>query len=142
MNRKDFILKTCAICIAGAGVSIIESCKSSNKILKAKLLGGKISVSKIELNSKKNIIIEVEELPYPVFISVNSQSEYRSFYMRCTHKDYKVDFKNNVFYCNNHGSRFNPFGKVIEGPAKSNLLELPVKISDEFISIDVSKVDI
>jgi len=129
-------------CIAGTGMLLIDSCKTTSSILKAKINGGKINVSKEDLNLKKNLVLEVEELPYPIFISKNSKNEVHSFYMKCTHKDYKLNFKNNEFYCNNHGSRFDALGNMIEGPAKANLLELPVKILNDSFSIDISRVDI
>ena len=141
MNRKDFVLKTCLLCIAGTGLSIVESCKTKNTVVKAKLFGGKISIPKEELISKKILILEIDELPYPVYISINPKNEVHSFYMKCTHRHYRVEFKNNQFYCNNHGSRFNSLGAVIEGPAKINLSELSVKnLNDRFI-IDTSSIN-
>ena len=142
MNRKDFIYKACIFCVAGASVSIIDSCKVSSKIVKAKINGGKIKVSNEDLKIEKNLVLEIDELPYPVFFSMNALKEVHSFYMKCTHRDYKLNFKNNEFYCNNHGSRYNFEGKIIEGPAKINLLELPVIILQDGYSIDTSRIDI
>jgi Rieske Fe-S protein len=142
LNRKDFVLKACALCISGTGLSLIESCKTKSTVVKAKLFGGKISVQKEELISKKKLLLEIEELPYPIYISCNAKNEIHSFYMKCTHRDYKVEFKNDQFYCNNHGSRFNSLGVVIEGPAKINLLELSVKDLNESYIIDASSLDV
>jgi Rieske Fe-S protein len=141
LNRKDFIFKSCAFCIAGASLSLIESCKTKSAVVKTKLYAGKINVLKEELVSKMKLVLEIEELPYPIFISINAKNEVHSFYMKCTHRDYRVEFKNNQFYCNNHGSRFDSLGVVIEGPANINLLELPVNNLNESYSIDVSKID-
>jgi Rieske Fe-S protein len=141
LNRKDFILKTCAFCIAGSSLYFLNSCKTKLSTSKVKLFEGKIKVSKEDLFAKKKLILEAEELPYPIFISLNSKNEVHSFYMKCTHRDYRVVFKNNEFYCNNHGSRFDLLGKLIEGPANSNLLELPIKIMNDSFSIDITKVE-
>jgi len=141
LNRKDFVLKTCVLCIGVTGLLLIESCKTTSTVVKAKLFGGKISIPKEELISKKILILEIEELPYPIYISINPKNEVHSFYMKCTHRDYRVEFKNDQFYCNNHGSRFNSLGAVIEGPAKINLLELSVKNLNESYIIDASTID-
>jgi Rieske Fe-S protein len=49
----------------------------------------------------------------------------------CTHRKCKVKAEpNDSFYCKCHGSRFDPDGRVTEGPATQNLPVLPTSISD------------
>jgi len=50
----------------------------------------------------------------------------------CTHKGCKVRTQDDQsFFCKCHKSRFDPDGKVLNGPAKKDLLRLKVKLSDE-----------
>lgn len=48
----------------------------------------------------------------------------------CTHRKCKLTAEtDHSFYCGCHGSTFDPFGKVTEGPAKRDLPVLPSSIN-------------
>jgi len=50
----------------------------------------------------------------------------------CTHKKCKLNVeKDGSFYCDCHGSTFNPSGKVTQGPAKQDLPYLPTQVNDK-----------
>jgi cytochrome b6-f complex iron-sulfur subunit len=51
----------------------------------------------------------------------------------CTHLGCTVhrDQKNDLYHCPCHGSRFNPKGEVLDGPAPKNLPWLAVNLSPD-----------
>ena len=59
----------------------------------------------------------------------------------CTHKGCKVRPQDDQsFLCKCHKSRFDPDGKVLNGPAKTDLLRLKVKVSpDRRVLVKVEK---
>jgi Rieske Fe-S protein len=50
-----------------------------------------------------------------------SQSKFVALNITCTHKKCDVEYDGSGFECPCHGSQFNKYGKVTEGPAKNNL---------------------
>jgi cytochrome b6-f complex iron-sulfur subunit len=55
----------------------------------------------------------------------------------CPHAGCKVDWQkdNSKFVCPCHGSKFDPSGKVIRGPAARNLTGYPAKAEDQSILV-------
>ena len=50
----------------------------------------------------------------------------------CTHRNCKLTAeKDRSFYCDCHGSTFDPSGKVTQGPAKRNLPYLTTRVNDQ-----------
>ena len=50
----------------------------------------------------------------------------------CTHRHCRLTAEQDrTFYCNCHGSTFDPDGKVTEGPARRDLPSLPYEVNDD-----------
>ena len=65
-------------------------------------------------------------------IYVNQNNKVRFFSSKCTHLGCKIStLKNDYMACGCHGSHFALDGKVIKGPASSNLVELNYSIDKE-----------
>jgi nitrite reductase/ring-hydroxylating ferredoxin subunit len=65
------------------------------------------------------------------FFLVRKGAQLLALSAACTHRKCKLTAKSDrSFYCNCHGSMFDPSGKVTEGPAKRDLPVLPTMVSD------------
>ena len=58
--------------------------------------------------------------------------------MTCTHLGCDVDYdvKEDVIVCPCHGSRYDTFGRNLQGPADQPLTHFPVRIKDEYIIVE------
>src|SRR4051812_38032587 len=94
MNRKEFLIKTCTACIAGAGMSsLLSSCLSTHYIYGTLGKDGLIiSKNDFKVNQKDNaayrsfIIVRNDALQYPICVYRFSDSQYSALWMKCTHQ--------------------------------------------------------
>jgi nitrite reductase/ring-hydroxylating ferredoxin subunit len=64
--------------------------------------------------------------------------DYRAFADRCTHNDRALDYlqEEGQICCRSRKSRFDPAGRLIEGPAESGLLAYPLRREGENLVIE------
>jgi Rieske Fe-S protein len=142
MERKDFI-KSCGFaCLGGLFVSsILEGCGSS------KVIAGTIDhfdlvvpLAVFQHNNKgylKYVVVQHEQLKYPVCVYRFSETEYTALLMRCTHQGAELQVFGDRLECPAHGSQFSNTGKVENGPADTNLRTFPVTIIKNQIHISL-----
>jgi Rieske Fe-S protein len=66
------------------------------------------------------------------FFIVRKDGQFFALSAFCTHRRCKLAAQSDrSFYCKCHGSKFDPNGKVTEGPAKHDLPQHSVKINDK-----------
>jgi len=144
MNRKDFIINTCGVCLALVGFSELLSC-GSTKYTSGALGTNGLTVSTDEFKIKQNgkaayrsfIIVRNEALQYPVCLYRFSKTEYSALWMRCTHQGTELQASGNFLQCPAHGSEFNNKGIVSNGPASYNLRNFPVTVTNNELFIDL-----
>lgn len=93
------------------------------------------------LRAKRDSIVKELRLPidmnkdvmfYKDVIYVNKNKNIRFYSSKCTHLGCKINtLKNDYIACGCHGSHFSLEGKVLKGPASSNLVELNYFIDEE-----------
>jgi Rieske Fe-S protein len=142
MERKDFI-KTCGFaCLGGVFLSsVLEGCAGS------KIIAGTIDRSDLvfpESAFKQNngsyktyVVVQHEQLKYPVCVYRFNETMYSALLMRCTHQGAELQVFGDRLECPAHGSQFSNKGQVKNGPADTNLRTFPVSVLNNQIHISL-----
>jgi len=148
MNRRDFIVNSCAACLGATAVSGLLSSCSTTRYTSGTIGKDGISVSadEFKLNKKGKggyrpfIIVRNESLQYPIYVYRFGETEYSAVWMRCTHQGAELQASGDQLQCSAHGSEFNNKGKVTGGPADRDLRSFPVTVNNNELFIDLRKV--
>ncbi len=145
MNRKAFI-KSCGFaCAGGIGVAaLLQSC-SANKILSGKIMADNLVISKRDFETKnsnntyfkKYIVVHNELLQYPICVYRKNENEYTALWMRCTHQGTELQVYGDKLQCPAHGSEFDSWGAVQNGPADLKLRTFTITIEKDQINISL-----
>jgi len=146
MLRNEFI-KTCGLGCLGiiAGGALLESCMSV-KYVTAQINGSfmevPIDVFVIEKEGKndfrKYVVLQNEQLQYPISVFRNDNNSFTALYMRCTHQGTELQVFGDRLQCSAHGSEFTRNGEVQNGPADKNLKTFPVSVIDNLLKINLA----
>jgi Rieske Fe-S protein len=147
MNRKEF-LKTCGFgCVAGiTGVTLLQSCSSSLAMTK-EIIGSDILLPiddfEIKYNGKikykKYIIIQNEQLKFPICVYRFDVKNYTALLMECPHQGAELQVYGDKLQCSAHGSEFNNKGIIEDGPATTDLRNFPILIENNILKISLKK---
>jgi Rieske Fe-S protein len=145
MNRKEF-LKSCGFgCLAGLStLTFLQSC-SSSQVLAKEISGSDILVpltdfeikNKETIEYRKYIIIQNENLKYPICVYRFDANDYSALLMQCTHQGAELQVFGDKLQCNAHGSEFSNKGTVESGPADTVLRKFPIIIDKNTIKISL-----
>lgn len=142
MQRKEFI-KLCGLgCLGLATMSLLESC-GSVKYYTAHIEQGALKVplsafETVKNNNKTylhNVIVQNDQLQYPVCVYRLTENEYSALLMQCTHQGAELQVFGDRLQCPAHGSEFTNKGEVQNGPADQHLRTFEVVIEKESIRI-------
>ena len=147
MNRKDFIINSCTVCLSATAISSLFPSCSAVKYINGNLVKDGLTLSKDEFRIKQKnttayrsfIIIRNDALQYPVCIYRLSDAEYSALWMQCTHQGSELQASGDFLQCPAHGSEFNNRGNVRNGPADNNLRSFPVIVVNNELFIDLRK---
>lgn len=144
MERRHFIKSGCKICagtlIGVSFLTLLDSCVSG-KILKIDSEDAIVAINLSEFSKEKPFVtIRVKKLSYDIFVHQKSETEYKAFYMQCTHYDNPVFNNGKEIFCPSHGSKFNFDGQVTKEPATLPLKQLKTEIKNNQILINTSTV--
>ena len=93
----------------------------------------------IDLNSSEGQTLKIPGdyiIKNTVVIAVNQQGKYVAATQVCSHKTLKqVIFRNDEFYCKEHGARFTQQGVGLNSDASKGLLIYPTQLQDQMLSI-------
>jgi cytochrome b6-f complex iron-sulfur subunit len=139
MERKDFIKKAAlGGSILFTGAAFFSSCSDG--------AGDDID----DINKPVNIEINLDDPGFSALKTVGgytykdkiiiiraTENQYIALSSSCTHEQFTVIFNkdSNEILCNNHGSRFNTNGNVINGPATTSLKRYTVTIDGNTLRI-------
>jgi Rieske Fe-S protein len=141
MERKAF-LKTCGFACLGSSVLIgaLESCGTS-KMVTGTINNSNLVVPMTAFQSNgaynKYIVVQQEQLKYPICVYRFSQTEYSAVLMRCTHQGAELQVFGDKLECPAHGSTFSNIGQVKNGPADTNLRTFPVIVQNDQLLISL-----
>lgn len=143
MERRKF-LKACCYTVAGAGVlsSGLQSCGTTHYAV-ARKEGADLVILKSEFwtirNEKKVnrsfVIIQQDNGEFPICINKIEEDKYLASLMKCTHRGCELNIGGGIYTCPCHGSEFSQSGKVLEGPADTDLKSYEIRTDNEYIYI-------
>jgi Rieske Fe-S protein len=146
MNRKEFIVKSCAACIGATSLSTIVSSCAPTQFANGKMTkdGILIDVNEFALKEKDKyrlyIVVRNEELVFPICVYRFSDIDYAALWMQCAHQGAELNVAGDYLQCPAHGSEYSNRGKVTNGPADRDLRTFPVTLNNNQIFIDLRKV--
>ena len=140
-------MKSCCIGAAGSTALAIgiQSC-GSIYYATATMEDNLMVLNKSEflaLNKKKEyhrkfIMIQKENMDYPICLYNTKKDEYTASLLKCTHRGCELNVGGGVYSCPCHGSEFSIQGEVLQGPADQDLQTYPIKTDNENIYIQLS----
>ncbi len=142
MNRNEF-LKNCGFACLGGGLlaGILQSC-SPSKMITANIIGSDLIIPLNHFVSdsnvdKKYIVARNDKLQFPVCVYKKDANAYIALWMRCPHKGVELQVFGQKLVCPAHGSEFEHTGKVLNGPAETDLRILPVQLEHKQLRISL-----
>ena len=138
-SRRGFLKSAsgavAACAVGGTLASLLESC-GSIKFVSAAEKDGKLAVSRTDF-AGQFVVVKTAAIPFPVYLSKSSGTaeNYTALLMRCTHKHCEVKPAGNVLLCPCHYSEFSAAGKVLKGPASTDLEKFTVSHDSQNIYI-------
>ena len=146
LNRKDFIRNTCIACIGGLTVGgMLEGCEST-RIMHSQIEGSGLQVPLTffeivhgkKVRYKKYVLVQNEQLQFPICIFRLSATEYSALYMRCSHQGAELQVFGDMLQCPAHGSEFTHTGEVRTPPATESLRRFPVTLENNMLKVNLS----
>jgi len=146
MDRKTFITSCGFLCAAGTGgmMSLIQSCAGSRMVsgtiageFLVVSLDAFISENKDGVTYRNYIVVNHENLQYPVCVYRFTEKEYSALLMKCTHQGNELTVYGDKLHCAAHGSEFDKKGIVTTGPSVQPLRTFPVHIENNQLKISL-----
>lgn len=135
-GRRTFIKNT-AVLSGGLCIGILNllpGCASISYVT-ATEEENRLVIKKSDWGEGDFVVIKTRQLPKPIYVSRLAEDKYAAVLMRCTHKQCEVRPYSQGLSCPCHGSEFDRTGKVLEGPAPSDLMKFTVTTDVENIYI-------
>ncbi|MDX1627557.1 MAG: Rieske (2Fe-2S) protein [Fulvivirga sp.] len=143
MDRKEFLKLLGTSCVALAGAPLTFSGCAAVYSIHTEPRNNQITVAKKEfIQNTKNgqaprdlILIRVATLAFPIAMYRKNDREYHALWMECTHQGCEVNAQPGYLVCPCHGSEFTDTGRVVEGPAETDLKKFNVTTDEENIYV-------
>ena len=127
------------------GTLVLESCVGvkfiegtlNNEFLEIPLSAFEM-IENEEIRFRKYIIVQHNNLKYPICVYRNSSTDYVALLMQCTHQGTELQVFGERLQCPAHGSEFTKTGEVQNGPADNNLRTFPVEINGDILKLNLS----
>lgn len=142
LSRRTFIkqasaLGACACCLGT--MSLLESCSApagaaatEKSIIETP---GQISVLKSSVAGQSYLKLNTSKFKDPIFVNTNPDGTYTAVLMNCTHKGCGLGASQGKLICGCHGSEFDLAGRVLKGPAKTDLQKFEVTADELHIIV-------
>jgi Rieske Fe-S protein len=137
MERRDFIITSCGICLAGSAIGTLLSSCAPIPTYTTKVEQGTISVPFSVFHSGDIQIIHAQDTLYDIALKKEANGGFTAFALLCTHASNPLAFTGDKFICSLHGSKFDQEGKVIHGPATRPLDRLATRLTSDGILISL-----
>jgi Rieske Fe-S protein len=145
MDRKEFIIKTCAACIGAASFSTVLSSCAATQFSSGRLTADGILIDAREFAIKGKrkylsyLIVRNEALLFPICVYRFNENDYSALWMQCQHQGAELNVAGDYLQCPAHGSEYNNRGGVTNGPADRDLRTFRVTVNKNELFIDLRK---
>ena len=85
--------------------------------------------------SRDFVLINTEDLNFPICLYKQGNGNYIASLLECTHKKCELNVGGGIYSCPCHGSEFSTAGKVLEGPAIDDLTTFKTETDHENIYV-------
>jgi len=144
MERRKFI-KTCGYTTIGIPLltGVLQSCTSfyyaTSSRKENKLIVAESEFLKDENSTERPfVLIKTKEDEFPICLYKIENGHYVASLLKCTHQGCELNIGGGIYSCPCHGSEFSTMGKVLEGPAETDLKTYKIETDDENIYIFLS----
>ncbi len=146
MDRRNFLQKTGMACMSMCALQLfVQSC-SNVQYVSGTLSGKQIIVKKADFIIKQKdklidrsfVLVKHETLNFPICIYKVSENLYSALYLQCSHQGCEVNAYTTQLICPCHGSEFDTTGKVLQGPAETDLHQFAVTTNVENIIVQLT----
>ena len=129
MDRKEFIKKgSCGVCVAlGSGFvmsALLSACKTPLGVIKTTAKDKMLTVPLTEFATADYKLVRVANYDYDLAIQKEKDGTYTTLLLKCSHAGQPVTKTGSTYYCTLHGSQFSHDGKVMKGPASTDMTKL------------------
>jgi cytochrome b6-f complex iron-sulfur subunit len=146
-GRREFLKKAGlalgAMFISLPVISAIDSC--GGKGLKAGNTAPQIAVDVSSLSANGDAMVTADDGPdgAPILVHRVSSSIYEAHSMVCTHKGCAIGEpdQSGIANCPCHGAQFNLSGKILTGPAGSDLLAYPISFNSQSKTLTIKFIE-
>jgi Rieske Fe-S protein len=124
MDRRHFIGSSCKLCLLGAsGILLTEAlaCSPAFQVIKSDVINNTIRVPLSAFDQPGLKLIRPSGWVYDIAVNKNEEG-FLALLLQCSHQNNQLFATGKGYFCNLHGSTFDPQGNVTKGPA-----ELPLK---------------
>ena len=118
-------------------LGMLSGC-AGTKYLTAPIEGDSLVVPTAAFVEKKYIVVENDQLEYPICVYRFSENDYKALLMKCTHQGTELQVFGDRLQCPAHGSEFTNTGSVQNGPADRPLRTFNITVLDNSIRIRLS----
>ena len=147
MERREFLISTCSLCIGAVGLAAVLPACRSTKYIAGKFNENGLLINIDEFLKKQDpdldyhlyVIVRNEELRFPICVYRFSESDYSALWMQCAHQGAEVQVVGSHLQCPAHGSEYDNRGRVTNGPAETGLRTFPVTVLQNQLFIDLRK---
>jgi Rieske Fe-S protein len=141
MNRRKFLKKTVLMAIGAnaAAAGVVGCIKIADPDPRTIRLDISLSDYSALASINGGVKITVPGQTHPVLVTRTTPTTVAAFSSRCTHLGCDVDLPQSTgaITCPCHGSTYLIDGRVIKGPAKSDLTSFPATISGNIVTISI-----
>ncbi len=135
MKRKEFLSIIGIGAAAVACTACLGGCKQEDSIIEAPTdIDFTLDLTDANTNNGLN---STGVITNGVIVVKTAGGIYRAVSSGCTHQGVTVFYRrsSNDFYCSSHGSRFNPEGGVITGPATRALTQYNTSLNANLLRV-------
>jgi len=117
-------------------VTSLEGCASGAKVFTVE--NGSLTVPVETLGKHASTVVSAQGLANKLLIVKRENGTYTALELLCPHKGGPVSQSGDQLECSWHHSRFDMEGKVLAGPAKSDLKTYPVDVDGSNLRVRVA----
>ena len=138
-TRRRFIKQAAGISLTCSGMGMLSTLGGcvSTRYVSFIQSGNSLLVNKQEVGEDKFVLLSSDGLEAPIYLLKTENDKYQAIYLLCTHKFCDVKPAGAILACPCHGSEFTQSGKVLKGPAESDLATFPVTSDGDNIYIQI-----
>lgn len=141
MERRDFLLKGCSLCLLGAAGLLLPGltgcATSKSSVYKTSVVNKQVIVPLTLFAAGGIQRVRPKGWLYDIAVQKTEEGQYIALLMKCTHMDNPLYANKGGFTCNVHGSVFDQNGHVKKGPASTPLKHFATTVNEDNLIINI-----